>query len=276
MLIDPPTIATYRDTGVVILKGAFKPWVEPVRAAIDLHTVNPGPYYSLHSCPGMEHGFFEDYLNWRRFPQYEAFLRDSPLGSIAVQLMSSGSSCQLLYDHVFVKEAGSSARTPWHQDSSYLPIRGTDLMTAWIPLDPIPADLSLQFILGSHHNGEILAPRSFSTAEKADPLLPDAPCLQSVMSRSTPIGFSVLPGDAVLFDSGVIHGTAETRPHPCRRRVFAARLFGADARFTSRPSIPPHPWSSTLQDGDRLPEDIFPLLATTATTRRSAWLTHHG
>ena len=38
---------------------------------------------------------------------------------------------------VLVKEPGTKEKTPWHHDQPYSPIDGADIISFWIPLDPV-------------------------------------------------------------------------------------------------------------------------------------------
>ena len=42
-----------------------------------------------------------------------------------------------LGEQLFLKENGFSRRTPWHQDTSYLRMMGSQLVACWVSLDPL-------------------------------------------------------------------------------------------------------------------------------------------
>ena len=74
---------------------------------------------------------------------------NSPAAEIAGRIMES-STATFLYDQMLVKEPGSQQRTPWHQDQPYWAVSGFQVCSIWMPLDPVPREVSLEFVRGSH------------------------------------------------------------------------------------------------------------------------------
>ena len=138
-MIDDDTKAAYREDGVCVLRSAFTPdWIgtvaEGVRQALDA----PGPHGERYGPAGAER-FFGDLDMWTRLEPFRDFVLNSPAAGIAGEVMDS-SSATFLYDQMLVKEPGSQQRTPWHQDQPYYDIDGTQVVSAWIPVDPVPAE----------------------------------------------------------------------------------------------------------------------------------------
>ena len=104
--------------------------------------------------------FFEDFRNWERIAPYESVIRGSRLGPVAAALMGSR-TVRLHHDHLLVKDPGTTIRTPWHQDQPYYNIDGSDTVSFWIPLDPVPRESTLEFVAGSHASGTWYMPRGF-------------------------------------------------------------------------------------------------------------------
>ena len=96
--------------------------------------------------------FFEDFRNWTRIPAYEEVIRGSRIGEIAGRLTGSR-QVRLHHDHLLVKDPGTTIRTPWHQDQPFYDIDGSDTVSLWIPLDPVPRESTLEFVAGSHAQG---------------------------------------------------------------------------------------------------------------------------
>jgi ectoine hydroxylase-related dioxygenase (phytanoyl-CoA dioxygenase family) len=57
---------------------------------------------------------------------------------------------RFFHDHVLVKERGTVQRTPWHQDIPYYNVEGRQNVSMWIPVDPVPRGVTLEFVVGSH------------------------------------------------------------------------------------------------------------------------------
>jgi ectoine hydroxylase-related dioxygenase (phytanoyl-CoA dioxygenase family) len=74
------------------------------------------------------------------------------------------------------------------------------------------------------------------------------------------LSWDLAPGDVLAFHFLTLHG-APGNASARRRRGFATRWLGDDARFAQRPgrTSPPYP-DIGLEDGDRLREDWFPVV----------------
>ncbi|MET0546905.1 MAG: phytanoyl-CoA dioxygenase family protein [Caulobacterales bacterium] len=169
--------------------------------------------------------------------EFQALLWDTPVADIALACCG-GRNLWLYYEQVFLKE-GESRRTPWHQDTSYVPLEGDNAVRLWITLDPLPRECQLEFIPGSHrgplHNGS-----SFKGDDDTLPLylntkMPRLPDIEANRDAWNIQSFDVSPGDALLFHPSILHGGAPTRPG-VRRRTLVLVFFGDDARFVRRPN----------------------------------------
>ena len=61
-------VEDYQRDGVVLVKGLWKDWVEPLRAGIERNMAEPGPSGAENLKPGEGGRFFDDYCNWTRIP----------------------------------------------------------------------------------------------------------------------------------------------------------------------------------------------------------------
>ena len=147
-LVSPAQIEAYQRDGVVLIRGLFGDYVEPLRAGIARNMAEPGPYAAENLKPGETGRFFDDYCNWDRIAEFEAVVRQSPAAEVAADLMGSNSA-QFFHDHVLVKEPGTSKPTPWHQDAPYYFVEGRQTVSFWSPLDPV-REASLRCVAGSH------------------------------------------------------------------------------------------------------------------------------
>ena len=149
-MLDAKTLADYKKDGAVPLRGVISSeWIARLREGVEENLCHPGPYakrYTPQGNPGM---FFGDYCNWQRISPYRDFFFESNAKELAGQLMGSA-KVNLYHEHVLVKEPGTKERTPWHHDQPYYPIDGQDIVSLWIPLDPVEKDTSIEFIAGSH------------------------------------------------------------------------------------------------------------------------------
>jgi ectoine hydroxylase-related dioxygenase (phytanoyl-CoA dioxygenase family) len=243
----------FRRDGAVALRGVLTDLeVEQLRAGVERNLASPSPLAI------QEGAFFEDFRNWDRIPEFESVIRGSRLASVAGELMGSG-SVRLFHDHVLVKDAGSTERTPWHQDQPYYCIDGMQNVSFWIPLDPVSQENTLVFAAGSHADGTWFMPRSFVAKT---PMVFEEGTLAEVpeIPESDVIGWPLEPGDAVAFHMLTLHAAAGSST---RRRAFSLRLVGDDVTYAPRPhrTSPPFPEiGDTLHAGEPLEHELFPEL----------------
>ncbi len=265
MTLDDSTIAEFHAQGVTVIRGAFREWIEPLRAGVKFNIENPGPSGRSYTGDAGGGRFLSDYCNWQRIPEYRDFVFHSPAAGIAARLMDSR-TVRLFHEHVLVKEAKAGVATPWHQDAPYYCVQGPKTVSLWVPLDDVPRERTLEFVSGSHVSGKTFQPQFFNgkPINEGDGLeaIPD---INANRDAYDILGWALAPGDAVAFDFRTIHGAPVNDSASAQRRAFSLRLVGDGATFVRREGMatsPPFP-EVTLQHGDDLdaaPE--FPLVLT--------------
>jgi len=251
----------YRRDGVALVRGAFADWVDELRAGVERNMADPGPGVRIYGDDDGKGRFFGDYCNWQRIPEYRRFVFESPAAELAAHAMASG-EVRLFHEHVLVKEPGNEVPTPWHQDGPYYCVEGTQTVSFWIPLDPVPRATSPEFVPGSHRWGREFRPERFNgTALVQGDGRESVPDVNGDREGYGVVGFELEPGDAVAFNYMTLHGAPANSSQALRRRAFSLRLIGDDARFVRRPGTtsPPFP-GLQLATGDRMDAPEFPLL----------------
>jgi ectoine hydroxylase-related dioxygenase (phytanoyl-CoA dioxygenase family) len=260
-MLDEETVDRFQRDGAVVLRGVFKDWIEPLRAGVERNLAEPGPMHRDYSKGGGR--FFGDYCNWRRIPEYGRFVMESPAAGVARRLMGS-SVARIFHEHLLVKEPGADVPTPWHHDEPYYCVEGPKTVSFWLPLDPVPRDVCLELVAGSHTWGKLFRPRRFNgTAydHKSD-RLSDMPDIDGNRDAYRILGWDLEPGDCIAFNFKTVHGAPGNRSAG-RRRAFSSRWFGDGTVYADRggETSPPFPQLATLTSGDALPLDEFPVIA---------------
>ncbi len=226
-------IADYERDGVVCLRGVFGPdWIDAMRAAVEDAMADPGPFAEEYADPASGGRFFGDLDVWRRQPMVRRFVLESPAAELAGRIMQSQTST-FFYDQLLVKEGGTPERTPWHQDQPYWAVSGRQVASLWVPFDPVPKDVSVEYVAGSHlwgaHN-----PYHFSDGSPYQGTdLPPLPDIEAHRDDHRILSFALEPGDCLVFQAMIVHG-APGNPHTGRRRALATRWLGDDARVFKR------------------------------------------
>ena len=261
---DHATAERFQRDGVVHLTGAFTDWLDPLRAGVERNMQTPGPYTREYEPEGSKGYFFGDYCNWARVPEYRDFVFHSHAAALAARLMGSGTA-RFFHEHVLVKEPKTESRTPWHHDLPYYCIDGTQCVSFWTALDPVPRPVCLELVVGSHRWGKSFMPRKFIGVDyqREGEALDTMPDIDGHRNEYEIASFDMAPGDAIAFHFLTVHGAAGNESASARRRAFVHRWVGDDVRFKVRPGevSPPFPEvHERLSDGDPLDDPEFPLV----------------
>ncbi|MCP5265498.1 MAG: phytanoyl-CoA dioxygenase family protein [Burkholderiaceae bacterium] len=231
--ISEDDVDAYQRDGVVVLRGVFAEWVEPLAAGVEKLMADPSPRErSVVPADGTA-PFFQDLVNWDRFDEFRQYVFDSPAAAIAAKLMRSRSA-RFFHDHVLVKRPGGSTVTPWHQDQPYYCVEGSQSVSFWTPLDPVARDVAMECIRGSHRWDKRYTPQRFdgTSLNEIDHFdaLPDLEAQRNELDIAV---WALEPGDAIAFDFRTLHRAPAN--HSTRlRRVFSARWVGDDAVYVRR------------------------------------------
>ncbi|MGO9081742.1 MAG: phytanoyl-CoA dioxygenase family protein [Streptosporangiaceae bacterium] len=256
-------VAAFARDGVLCVRAALDAAeLATATGAIDAVLAAPGPLAQVASSGEDPGSFAEDFCRWQDIPAIERLASDSRLPVLAAALMATP-QVRLYHDHVLVKKSQTRQRTPWHQDQPYYNVDGRGV-SAWIPVDPVPADGCLELVASSH-SGPWLMPRTFLTGEaKWFPAgtLAELPDIGADRDAFDIRRFDMQPGDAIFFDFLTVHG-APGFPYPGRRRVLSLRYLSAQARHAPRrwrTSPPFDGLAAELPAGAELDHPLFPVV----------------
>jgi ectoine hydroxylase-related dioxygenase (phytanoyl-CoA dioxygenase family) len=255
-------LEAFRRDGAACLRGVFTEWVDVIAAGIERNMREPGPAASNLVPAGEGGGFFDDYCNWQRIPEFSRVIHDSPAADLAARFMQS-QTAQFFHEHVLVKEPGTQKPTPWHCDLPYYFIDGLQTISFWIPVEPVRS-ATLRLVAGSHRWERQVRPIRWldsSDFYNKDEGYRNVPNPDDDSSMQV-LEWEMEPGDAVIFDYRTVHG-ARGNDAASRRRVLSLRWVGDDVRYAERPgrTSPPYPGHEMVA-GQRLREDWFPVIRT--------------
>jgi len=254
------TIDQFNTEGVILVPNVLKnKWLDLIAQGIEKNKVSRGEWSCDYSQPGDPGEFWDDYCNWQRFNEYREVLFDSPLASLARQVMES-KQVRLFHEHVLVKEAQTNEVTPWHHDQPYYCVNGDQLVSTWVSLDHVPKATAMRFFAGSHQ-GPMYAPRRFQDHEPYEyEGFTEMPAINEKNDAHRIRSWEMQPGDVLIFHMRTLHAAGGSK---ARRRAFAARWLGDDATYASRPgpTSPPFPGlDQELNEGDPMGHSLFPIV----------------
>ena len=253
-------INSYKYDGVMIIRNIFKPWIDLLKLGFKKVLDNPGIHSRENVTLNNIGRFFEDYCNWWRIPEFERCIKESPAAQIVAEATGS-KTIQIFHEHIFVKEAGTDKKTPWHQDMPYYCVEGEDTGSFWIPLDPVSKKNSLQLVLGSHKWSKLVRPTKWSNDKpwyKNNNEFMDMPDIALI--KNSIISADLNVGDAVLFNFKTLHGSSGNNSSNLRR-AFSMRFIGDDVRYVERDGKTSPPFDGiNLKTGSTLRKDWFPVV----------------
>jgi len=252
-------LTSYASDGVVMLKSMFDSgWIEFLREATEIAMSNPGPNAEEYAKGSGR--FFGDLDLARRHPSFAEFVHQSPAAEIAGTIMAS-SKVNFFYDQLLVKEPGTAEPTPWHQDQPYWAVSGRQVASIWLPMDTVKLESSLKYVAGSHRWGAHNPHNFIDDSPYEGTGLPELPDINANPEKYEILGWDMEPGDCLVFQAMIVHGSAGNSSMQNRRRALATRWTGDDARYAIKPGRVAIPTRDPgLQDGDEMDSPDFPVI----------------
>lgn len=252
-------IATYREEGIVLLRGLFDQcWVNRLNALIEADMTDPKGMPLELAKDGDPGRFFANTFMWHKNPGFREVVFLSPAAEIAAACMGS-ETAHILFDQLLVKEPETREKTVWHHDQTYWPVDGRQVATLWLALDPVTTETgAVEYVVGSHLWGERYHPVAFVDHGKYQTDLPKVPDIDARRGDFTIRQFDMAPGDCTLHHGLTVHGAPGNSRPDRRRRAYITRWAGDDAVYDPRPGIQPMLFDPALQPGDPVDSDLWP------------------
>ena len=93
--------------------------------------------YDTKTSAPYDNRFLSLEMMWLQNTLLKSYVLSPRIAKIAADLLGV-KSVRLYHDNALAKEPGCG-RTPWHCDDDHFPLATNDVVTAWIPAQPIPA-----------------------------------------------------------------------------------------------------------------------------------------
>ena len=273
-------ISHFHDDGYICLRQIFKPeWIEMLRQGLEKSMRQPGEFVWTYTEESDGRHFHNENRRWQDIEEYRQFIFESPVGGIVGKLAGWREAC-LLFDSAFMRSPGTATRTPWHQDLPYLCIGGAAaLVSAWIPLQPVSRDSSLECIRGSHHWNKNFYRLNFDPAGDQGHMAEDdlqewdeLPDIDADRNSYVIDSFDMEPGDCLVIDGNLVHGSAGNLDPDRELAVVTIRLLGDNAVYRPdkpggvQPDLSQYAEKAGLRPGDPVRSTLFPLVWSSPTS----------
>ena len=253
-------VERYQRDGVACLRGVFdSDWIALLAEGFERTLAQPSEWFSDHAPEEGAGRFVTDLAMGHHDPDFRRFAFDSPAAEIAARLMGA-EHVNFFFDTMWIKGAGVSKTTNWHQDQPYYTVDGDQMCVVWVALDPMPADVALECVRGSHRWGRWFEPirTTEGTSWYAESDYDPVPDIDASRADYELVSWDVQPGDCVVFHGLTLHG-AQGNPLAYDRRAYASVWLGEDTRWANRPgSSRPRFTGHGLEPGDPIDSPLFP------------------
>jgi ectoine hydroxylase-related dioxygenase (phytanoyl-CoA dioxygenase family) len=233
----------YRADGLIKLEKLLDAeMLSKCRVNYDWSVANPGPF-AFNIFDGTEHRTINDNSNPAAQTRYKDLVNSNVFADALAAVWGS-EHVWFFAEEIFGKEGGKVGRSPWHQDTSYLPWVGAHWANLWISFEPLPKANTIEVVRGSHRG---ITYDGTTFTDPNDPTKPlhggDAwPRLPDIESdrKADPASWDVLsygtePGDVIMLHPHCLHGGAPVDANCPNRHTLVLRFFGDDATFRSLP-----------------------------------------
>jgi ectoine hydroxylase-related dioxygenase (phytanoyl-CoA dioxygenase family) len=253
-------LEAYDRDGVVCVRGLFPDaWIRRMARAVDHAVANPTLLGGVVSMK--EQKFSGDLFLWKLDDEFCDFVYESPASRIAQQVLRSD-VVRHFYDQLFLKPAGCHVPTPWHHDITFWPVdtASRNLCSMWITFDPVNrASSGLEFVKGSHRWPQLYkAVTPDYDKYMMDSDYEDAPDIDAKRADYDLFCPDMEPGDLLLFNARVVHGSSSNYSTDRPRRAFSSRWCDDTVLFEARHATMPLLWDHGLASGDRIGGSLFP------------------
>jgi Phytanoyl-CoA dioxygenase (PhyH) len=192
--------------------------------------------------PGAASGLRAREMLWLSDPLVRAAVLSPRVAGIAAALLEV-ETLRLYHDSALCKEPGAG-RTPWHHDAHHFPLDSSDVISTWMPLQPVPAAMGpLSFARGIK-TWRLVADLPFdkvgtSYDRRVSEALRDA----GVAVHDEPFALGDVSFHSTLcFHTAGANGT--TRP----RMVLGATYYADGARVVDHPTMVSGDWRQFVPD----------------------------
>lgn len=227
--VTPEDREIYQREGAVCLRQVFDPeWIEMLRPIGKRISVDSEDFGLLPAMPGR-------YMS-RTVAEFRSFIFDSPMAEVAGQVIGS-EKVRFFFDEIFAKPPRSESKTIWHVDRMGWPVTGMMVPSLWVPLGPVKAENSLEFIVGSHTQD---VPYWLFSPNARQMIKPDerVPHPDEAKLRANPDNefksYDLEAGDMLVVHPWTLHYSSGNTADDWRIAI-STRIFGDDIRWQPRP-----------------------------------------
>ena len=179
-------------------------------------------------------------MMWLNDTLIRKYVLSSRIAKICADLLGV-KSVRLYHDNVLAKEPGCG-RTPWHCDDHHFPLATSDVVTAWIPAQPISAEMGPLAFAKPLSVFELVKNINFNKFDTSY----DKQITKAFQSNNVLIEDGPFEMGEVSFHHNLCYHTAAANTTTCTRVVLANTFFADGARVVDQPTMVSGDWQKFL------------------------------
>ena len=230
-MICDATSSELAKNGVICLRGVLnQDWLELLSIGVQNVINNPEKFCAVCNIPSETGTFFNGFFSSLAETNIAEFIQHSPIKDYVKELNKS-TRVRFFYDQLLAKAPNTLQRTPWHSDRDYFPFKGNQILSVWIPLDPVSSETgTMSFIRGSHLKSIDYYVQQCPRKESVDQnkgmyVLPDFEQFPDLFET---VSWDLTPGDILIFHIDTLHCAGENYNGNQWRRALSTRWLGDD------------------------------------------------
>ncbi|WP_209262379.1 phytanoyl-CoA dioxygenase family protein [Thiorhodococcus minor] len=236
--LTPDQIDSFRANGYIKLPRVLSPGATRLLRGEMVRLL--GDAFDTRLDGGTKGRFLSLELAWLEHRLMRAFVLSARIAKLAADLLGVP-RVRLYHDNLMSKEPGCG-RTPWHYDAHHFPLATNDVVTAWIPAQPIPRDmgpLCFAWPIDVHKLVEGLAFSKFDTSY-------DRRILEVFREREVAVDDGPFEAGMVSFHHNLCFHSAGANGSGQSRVVLANTFYADGARVLERPTMVSGDWQKFI------------------------------
>ena len=183
-------------------------------------------------------------MMWLEDTIIRKYVLSSRIAKICADLMGV-KSVRLYHDNVLAKEPGCG-RTPWHCDDHHFPLATNDVVTAWIPAQPIPVEMGPLSFAKPLSVFELVKNINFNKFDTSY----DKQIAKAFKTKNVLIEDGSFEMGEVSFHHNLCYHTAAGNTTNRTRVVLANTFFADGARVVEHPTMVSGDWQKFIPGAD--------------------------
>ncbi|MEO1282154.1 MAG: phytanoyl-CoA dioxygenase family protein [Pseudomonadota bacterium] len=246
--------AAFRSEGFIKLKDVLSPGAV-VRLRQELLRML-GETFETDLDGGVQDRFLSLEMMWRDNELLRNYVLSPRIAKISADLLGV-KAVRLYHDNALSKEPGCG-RTPWHYDDHHFPLATNDVVTAWIPAQPIPVAMGPLAFAKPLSVFELVKDLTFNKFDTSyDKQIADTFQANGVEIEDGPFAIG-----EVSFHHNLSFHTAASNRTTQSRVVLANTYFADGARVLDQPTMVSGDWQKFIpgvEPGGRAASELNPV-----------------